>query len=146
MQKEQQCQQQSPQLLLLLLHAEQLFCISSQSGCTINRWESSYSPKITKFLNMGYSCTEKSKYQVWNRGFSFSLAWRATVSTALVYNYWRHCWQQSAPCGLEAGQWHHISLVFLTHAYTAQQCMCDGNRFMRRKPEYVHIHSHERVM
>lgn len=62
---------------------------------------------------MGYSCTEKSKYQAWNRGFSFSLAWRATVSTALVYNYWRHCWQQSTPCGLGADQRHHFSLVSL---------------------------------
>lgn len=67
---------------------------------------------------MGYPCTKKSKYQGWNGGFSFSLAWRETVSTALVYNYWRHCWQQNILCGLGADQRHHISLVSFTHAYT----------------------------
>lgn len=61
-------------------------------------------------------------------GFSFILAWRATVSTALVYNYWRLCWQQSTLCGLWASQRHHISLASLTHAYAGLHRLATNTR------------------
>lgn len=107
MSKDKSCQNSA-----MLLFAGQLFYISTHSGCTINRRESNYSPKITVFKH-GVLVYWKEQIPTMNWGFSFSLAWRETVSTALVYNYWRHCWQQSTLCGLGADQRHYFSLVSL---------------------------------
>lgn len=51
-------------------------------------------PKITIFLNTGYSLAGTSEHRAQARVFSFS-----PVSSALLCNYWRHCWQRSRPCG-----------------------------------------------
>lgn len=117
----------------LPLRAWHSFSTSFHSGWTINIRESGCSPKITHILNMGCSCT--AKYQVWNGGFSFSSAWRATVSTALVYNYRRHCWQQSSLCGLCADERHHFSLVSL------HTCLSFAYRLASdRQKVWIHIY------
>lgn len=86
-------------------------------------------------------------------------------SKALVYNYWRQCWQKSTLCGLGAKRWHHFSLVSLTHAYTAHWdnelgfkkkkgsldiqfiCVLDSgmsNRALQRIPLHL-CHSHNSI-
>lgn len=52
------------------------------------------SPKNNNFLNTGYFLAGRSEHRGRACVLSFS-----PVSSALLCNYWRHCWQHRRPCG-----------------------------------------------
>lgn len=75
------------------------------------------SPKNNNFLNTGYSLAGTSEHRGRAWVFSFS-----PVSSALLCNYWRHCWQHSRLCGRRGQTGGTVFPWYpFTHAHAARR-------------------------